>query len=96
MSKKMAVLNSDNLVENIIVAQDWEPETPTLLECQPGKYVSIGFTYDEARDAFIPSKPYESWVLNEDTCLWEAPTPKPDGDFVWDEQSSAWVEVEIV
>ena len=55
-------------------------------------YAGIGYTYDEARDAFIPPKPYESWVLNEDTCLWEAPVPQPDGDYMWDEQSGAWKE----
>ena len=41
-------------------------------------YAVIGYTYDEDRDAFIPPKPYPSWTLNEDTCLWEPPTPKPD------------------
>lgn len=56
-------------------------------------YAGIGYTYDEARDAFIPPKPYESWVLNEDTCLWEAPVERPEGeDWVWDEQAGAWVE----
>ena len=57
-------------------------------------YAGIGYTYDEARDAFIPPKPYESWVLDEDTCLWEAPVPMPeDGEYVWDEQAGDWVEV---
>jgi hypothetical protein len=55
-------------------------------------YAGIGFTYDADRDAFIPAKPYDSWVLDEDTCLWEAPVAKPEGDFVWDEQSGDWVE----
>ncbi len=56
-------------------------------------YAGIGFTYDEARDAFIPPKPFDSWVLNEDTCLWEAPVERPtEGDWVWDEQAGAWVE----
>lgn len=41
-------------------------------------YAGIGFTYDENRDAFIPPKPYPSWILNEDTCLWESPVPYPD------------------
>lgn len=56
-------------------------------------YASIGYTYDEGRDAFIPPKPYESWNLNEDTCQWESPTPYPkDGlKYVWDENSTAWV-----
>lgn len=55
-------------------------------------YAGIGFTYDEDRDAFIPPKPYESWVLNEDTCLWEAPLPYPDGggEYAWNEDSGSW------
>jgi hypothetical protein len=59
-------------------------------------YAGIGFTYDEGRDAFIPPQPYESWVLNEDSCLWESPVPYPadGGLYVWDEDSLAWVEVE--
>jgi hypothetical protein len=59
-------------------------------------YAGIGYTYDEERDAFIPPKPFESWVLNEDSCLWESPVPYPtDGErYVWDEESGAWVEVE--
>ncbi len=57
-------------------------------------YAGIGFTYDEARDAFIPPQPYASWVLDEDTCLWVAPIAYPaDGDHVWDEQAGDWVEV---
>ena len=57
-------------------------------------YAGIGFTYDEGRDAFIPPKPFESWVLNEDTCLWDAPTPMPsEGDWTWDEVAVAWKEV---
>ena len=57
-------------------------------------YAGIGFTYDEERDAFIPPKPFESWLLNEDTCLWEAPVAYPeDGKFyTWDEESQTWVE----
>ena len=59
-------------------------------------YAGIGFTYDAQRDAFIPPKPFASWVLNEDTCLWDAPTPMPtDGKiYQWDEQSLSWVEVQ--
>lgn len=58
-------------------------------------YAGIGYTYDSTRDAFIPPKPYNSWVLNEDTCLWEAPTPMPnDGKiYNWDEATTSWVEV---
>jgi len=59
-------------------------------------YAGIGYTYDSGRDAFIPPKPYASWLLNEDTCLWGAPTPMPvvEGKmFTWDEPTLAWVEV---
>jgi hypothetical protein len=56
-------------------------------------YAGIGFTYDGTRDAFIPPQPYPSWVLNEETCLWEAPEPMPDDglDYEWDEQALQWV-----
>jgi hypothetical protein len=58
-------------------------------------YAGIGFTYDEGRDAFIPPKPFESWVLDEDTCLWVAPVAYPEtGEWLWDETAGAWVEVE--
>ena len=58
-------------------------------------YAGIGFTYDEARDAFIPPQPYPSWVLNEDTCLWEAPIPMPDDGqlYTWDEAQGDWIIV---
>jgi hypothetical protein len=59
-------------------------------------YAGIGFTYDGERDAFIPPQPFESWVLNEDTCLWGAPEPYPtDGEsYVWDEETQEWTAVE--
>lgn len=56
-------------------------------------YPGVGYTYDAVRDAFIPPTPYASWVLNEDTCLWNAPVAKPDGDFGWDEATLSWKEV---
>ncbi len=58
-------------------------------------YAGRNFTYDPERDAFIPPKPYESWVLNESTCLWEAPVPYPEdgGEYTWDEETGDWVEV---
>lgn len=57
-------------------------------------YAGLGYTYDSDKDAFIPPKPYPSWVLNEDTCLWEAPTPMPDDGKIhhWDEDATSWVE----
>jgi hypothetical protein len=60
-------------------------------------YAGIGFKYDNALDAFIPPKPFASWTLNEDTCLWEAPTPMPVEEgkfFTWDEDTTSWEEVE--
>jgi hypothetical protein len=55
-------------------------------------YAGIGYTYDRVRDAFIPPKPFESWVLNEDTCLWIAPVPCPDADnkYTWNEEITNW------
>ena len=56
-------------------------------------YAGIGYTYDEQRDAFIPPQPYPSWVLNEDSCLWDAPVPMPtDGVYSWDEATTSWVQ----
>ena len=58
-------------------------------------YAGIGYTYDAERDAFIPPKPFASWVLNEDTCLWDAPVPMPEDGvaYMWDEEAQNWVEV---
>ena len=55
-------------------------------------YAGIGFTYDEERDAFIPPKPFNSWILDEETCRWNAPVPYPEGDqmYVWNEEEAAW------
>lgn len=56
-------------------------------------YAGTGYTYDSGRDAFIPPKPFNSWILNEETCLWEAPVPRPSGDtmYVWDEDTTSWI-----
>ena len=58
-------------------------------------YAGIGYTYDEQRDAFIPPKPFESWTLNEETCLWESPIPYPQDEklYIWDEEQQNWKEV---
>ena len=57
-------------------------------------YACVGYTYDASKDAFIPPKPFNSWTLNETTCLWEAPVSYPsDGkDYDWDEDNKQWVE----
>jgi hypothetical protein len=59
-------------------------------------YAGIGYKYDADRDAFIPPKPFASWVLEELTCQWKAPTPMPtDGKkYSWDEATTSWVETE--
>lgn len=58
-------------------------------------YAGIGYTYDSARDAFIPPKPYPSWLLNNESCQWNAPTPMPTDDksYKWVEETTSWVEV---
>ena len=55
-------------------------------------YAGVGYTYDPVRDAFYAPQPYESWTLNEDTCLWEAPVEKPEGDYWWKEDTGEWVD----
>jgi hypothetical protein len=101
--KSFAELDENNLVIRCIVAD-------SLFWCEnnlggvwvvnpkndPMKNTArIGWTYDEERDAFIPPKPFESWVLDEATCLWVAPVPYPeDGEsYTWDEDLTDWVEV---
>jgi len=58
-------------------------------------YAGIGYTYDSTRDAFISPKPFASWLLNETSCLWEAPTPMPTDDkmYSWDEETTSWLEI---
>jgi hypothetical protein len=61
-------------------------------------FAGIGFTYDEARDAFIPPREYPSWVLNEDSCLWEPPIAYPEVDsdeqYDWNEETTSWQLIE--
>ena len=59
-------------------------------------YAGKGYTYDKTRDAFIAPKPYPSWILDEDTCKWNAPTAMPDDGkkYSWDEDTTSWKEIE--
>ena len=59
-------------------------------------YAGIGYIYDQQRDAFIPPKPFNSWVLNETTCLWESPIPYPQDNnrYIWNEQNQSWDLIE--
>jgi hypothetical protein len=58
-------------------------------------YAGIGYNYDEVRDAFIPPKPYPSWIVDEDTCQWEAPIPYPNDGvmYSWDEEAGDWAPI---
>ena len=59
-------------------------------------YAGIGYQYDQQRDAFIAPKPFNSWVLNEDTCKWESPIPYPqdNNEYKWNEQNQSWDLIE--
>jgi hypothetical protein len=78
----------------------YNPETGEPSEDQSKalrkNYAGVGFTFDEQRDAFIPPQPFPSWVLNEESCLWDAPVPYPtDGElYSWDEAAGEWVAAE--
>ena len=100
-----AQLDSDNIVIQVIVADsvEWcEAEFGgTWVETfrkgvERKNFAGTGFTYDSDLDAFIPPQKYESWVLDEATCLWEAPITMPnDGaSYEWDEESTSWTLVE--
>jgi hypothetical protein len=56
-------------------------------------YAGIGFTYDRTKDAFIPPKPYASWILDEETCTWNAPVERPEGRYMWNESKISWDEI---
>jgi len=74
----------------------YDPQTGEPAEDQSKafrkNYAGIGYTYDESRDAFIPPKLFDSWELNENSCLWEAPIPYPeDGNkYIWNEETQNW------
>ena len=106
-----AEIDENNIVVRVTVGDNNEPDEgyQWLIDNLGGTWIKtsynrnirknfagIGHTYDETRDAFIPPKPYNSWILNEDTCNWEAPTPKPSGDgiYQWVEDDLNWQLVE--
>jgi len=105
-----AEIDENNIVIRVTVGSNDEPDEgyQWLMDNLGGTWIQtsynnnfrknfagIGFTYDEGRDAFIPPKPFDSWVLDEATCLWAAPIPYPEdgGEYTWDEDSGDWVEV---
>ena len=101
-----AEIDNDNIVQRVIVAEqdfinsgavgDSFRWVQTSYNNNFRKnYAGKGYTYDKTRDAFIPPKTYPSWILDEDTCLWDAPTPMPDDDkmYNWDEDTTSWREI---
>ena len=102
-----AELDNNNIVIRVLVGPNYGDEGEAFFNALGGtwvktsyngnirkNYAGIGYTYDAQRDAFIPPKPFASWVLNEDSCLWDAPTPMPtDGKkYSWDEGTTSWKE----
>lgn len=77
----------------------YDPRTNSPTEDQSKafrkNYAGVGYYYDETRDAFIPPKSFNSWILNENSCDWEAPIPYPnDGKiYIWDEDTLSWEEI---
>jgi hypothetical protein len=101
-----AEIDENNTVLRVLVGNNSEPDEGEAFMNSLGgtwvktsyngnirkNYAGVGMSYDEGRDAFIAPKPYASWVLDEETCRWEAPTPYPtDGImYVWDEETTDW------
>ena len=83
------IQTSYNTRGGVHYGQNGEPDGGVALR---KNYAGTGFTYDKTRDAFIPPKPYESWTLNEETCLWDSPVPYPeDGQiYNWNEETQTW------
>jgi len=82
---------------NTYGGKHYNPETREEDDGTPLRknFAGVGFTYNAEKDAFIPRKPFQSWVLDEDTCLWEAPIPYPDDglNYIWNESITNWTEV---
>jgi hypothetical protein len=108
-----AFLNSNNVVTEVIPGKDqgsdntdweqWYGEFRGQV-CKLSRtdgfrknHAGVGYTYDETRDAFIPTQPFPSWTLDEANCLWESPTLYPtDGQrYEWDEQTTSWVLINV-
>lgn len=104
-----AEIDENNIVLRVLVGNNSEPDEGEAFMNSLGgtcvktsyngnirkNFAGIGYTYDTGRDAFIAPKPYESWVLNEETCQWESPVPYPtDGVmYQWNEELADWQAV---
>jgi hypothetical protein len=100
-----AQIDENNIVLQVLVGPNYGDEGEAFFNALGGtwvktsynnnirkNYAGIGFTYDATRDAFIGPKPYNSWLLDEDTCRWQAPVPYPTDDlmYIWDEELTDW------
>jgi hypothetical protein len=90
------VKTSYNTIGGVHYGEDGQPSADQSKALRKN-YAGLGFKFDRARDAFIPPRNYASWELNEESCLWEAPTPMPsDGKlYNWDEPTLSWIEIEV-
>ena len=94
-----AQINQQNIVTNVIVADQDFINTQegiwveTFTDGTRKNFAGIGYTYDAVRDAFIPPHAFLSWTLNEETCQWEAPVPRPEGWYTWDEATKQWTKI---
>lgn len=105
---RVIVVNNSELMDNdvesetngIAFCQSLFPKTNWKQTSYNGNkrknYAGIGYTYDAQRDAFIPPKPYQSWLLDEETCKWIPPFPYPEDEnkYKWDEDSISWILLE--
>jgi hypothetical protein len=100
------VITGRNETETVNGISDWEQYYGNLRNqiCKRTSYnnnirknfAGIGYTYDEERDAFISPKPFQSWLLNEETCIWEAPVAYPTDNkmYRWNETTQEWIEIQ--
>ena len=85
------IQTSYNTLGGVHYGPDGKPDGGIALR---KNFAGIGFTYDPIKDAFIPPKPRNSWILDENTCTWNPPIPKPeDGNYWWDEDNISWVKL---
>ena len=95
--KNYALLNENNIVINISIADEFWDSTGWV-EYSEKKIAGIGYTYDLIRDVFIPPQPFNSWVLNEATCRWIPLIPYPENaekyKYQWDEAITNWVAID--
>ena len=103
-----AKIENDTVTQVIVAEQDfidWQPGewVQTSYNTRGGQhpegrplrknYAGVGYSYDRQKDAFIPPQPFPSWTLNDETCLWDAPVPYPEGEerWLWNEELQNWV-----